>query len=75
MILVGRTASREACCAMHCPTRPSAIGVADDDLELFFFQDLTSVHPYHVDSLLQLSEICKMSEDLQMAAELIGEFR
>ena len=43
-------------------------------LQLFLFQDLTSVHPYHVDSLLQLSEICKMSEDLQMAAELIGEF-
>ncbi|KAM7446044.1 Transcription factor25 [Porites harrisoni] len=28
-------------------------------------------HPYHVDSLLQLSEICKMGEDFQMAAELI----
>lgn len=28
-------------------------------------------HPYHVDSLLQLSEICKMGEDYQMAAELI----
>ncbi|EDO46412.1 predicted protein, partial [Nematostella vectensis] len=28
-------------------------------------------HPYHVDSLLQLSEVCKMGEDYQMAAELI----
>ncbi|KAK2554743.1 Transcription factor 25 [Acropora cervicornis] len=32
-------------------------------------------HPYHVDSLLQLSEICKMGEDYQMAAELIGCYR
>ncbi|PSN57953.1 Transcription factor 25, partial [Blattella germanica] len=28
-------------------------------------------HPYHVDSLIQLSDFCKMSEDLQMAAQLI----
>ncbi|XP_065913883.1 ribosome quality control complex subunit TCF25-like [Dysidea avara] len=29
------------------------------------------MYPYHIDSLIQLSEVCKMSEDLQMAAELI----
>eukprot|EP00118_Oscarella_pearsei_P009265 m.52463 g.52463 ORF g.52463 m.52463 type:complete len:613 (+) comp34210_c0_seq2:12-1850(+) len=28
------------------------------------------MYPYHVDSLLQLSEICKMTDDRQMAAEL-----
>ncbi|KDR12891.1 transcription factor 25 [Zootermopsis nevadensis] len=28
-------------------------------------------HPYHVDALIQLSDLCKMSEDLQMAAQLI----
>ncbi|XP_054275813.1 transcription factor 25 [Macrosteles quadrilineatus] len=27
--------------------------------------------PYHVDALLQLSELCRLSEDLSMAAELI----
>ncbi|XP_049827911.1 transcription factor 25 isoform X1 [Schistocerca gregaria] len=27
-------------------------------------------HPYHVDALIQLSDLCKLSEDLQMAAEL-----
>lgn len=32
---------------------------------------ILNAHPYHVDSLLQLSEICKMGEDYQMAAELI----
>lgn len=32
---------------------------------------ILNTHPYHVDSLLQLSEICKMGEDYQMAAELI----
>lgn len=31
------------------------------------------MYPYHIDSLIQLSEVCKMSEDLPMAAELIGE--
>ena len=36
-------------------------------------QAVLHAHPYHIDSLLQLSEVCKMSEDLQMAAELIGE--
>jgi hypothetical protein len=30
-------------------------------------------HPLHVDSMLQLSEICKMAEDSAMATELIGE--
>lgn len=28
-------------------------------------------HPFHIDSMLQLSEICKMGEDSQMASELI----
>lgn len=28
-------------------------------------------HPYHVDALIQLSELCKLSEDLAMAAELV----
>ncbi|XP_057291980.1 transcription factor 25-like isoform X2 [Hydractinia symbiolongicarpus] len=32
---------------------------------------LLNAHPYHIDSMLQLSEICKMNEDYQMAAELI----
>lgn len=36
-------------------------------------QAILNTHPYHVDSLLQLSEICKMGEDYQMAAELIGQ--
>ena len=40
-----------------------------DDILL---QAILNTHPYHVDSLLQLSEICKMGEDFQMAAELIG---
>lgn len=28
-------------------------------------------HPYHVNALIQLSDLCKLSEDLAMAAELI----
>ncbi|XP_038070196.1 transcription factor 25-like [Patiria miniata] len=32
---------------------------------------LLQMHPYHIDTLLQLSEVCKMSEDRQMAAELV----
>lgn len=30
-----------------------------------------NLHGYHIDSLLQLSEVCKMAEDHQMAAELV----
>ena len=37
-------------------------------------QAILNTHPYHVDSLLQLSEICKMGEDYQMAAELVGQY-
>ncbi|XP_065065286.1 ribosome quality control complex subunit TCF25-like [Rhopilema esculentum] len=33
--------------------------------------DLLNHYPNHIDSLLQLSEVCKISEDHQMAAELI----
>ena len=29
-------------------------------------------HPYHIDTLIQFSDVCKMAEDNQMAAELIG---
>lgn len=32
---------------------------------------LLNMHPYHIDALIQFSDICKMGEDLQMAAELI----
>ena len=46
-------------------------GYCCDDILL---QAILHTHPYHVDSLLQLSEICKMGEDFQMAAELIGGF-
>ena len=42
--------------------------------ELVLFQAILNTHPYHVDSLLQLSEICKMGEDYQMAAELVGQY-
>ncbi|KAJ3662864.1 hypothetical protein Zmor_007185 [Zophobas morio] len=28
-------------------------------------------HPYHIDALIQLSDLCKLSEDLAMAAEFI----
>ena len=42
--------------------------------ELVLLQAILNTHPYHVDSLLQLSEICKMGEDYQMAAELVGQY-
>nr|CAG4651240.1 EOG090X0BCY [Simocephalus serrulatus]SVE94435.1 EOG090X0BCY [Simocephalus serrulatus] len=32
---------------------------------------IVNMHPYHIDSLIQLSDICRMSEDPQMATELI----
>lgn len=37
-------------------------------------QAVLHAHPYHIDSLLQLSEVCKMSEDMQMATELLGRY-
>ena len=36
-----------------------------------FFQQLLNEHPFHIDSMLQLSEICKMGEDSTRAAELV----
>ncbi|XP_017885191.1 transcription factor 25 [Ceratina calcarata] len=30
---------------------------------------IVNAHPYHIDSLLQLAELCKLNEDLAMAAE------
>ena len=44
-------------------------------LDVVLLQAILNTHPYHVDSLLQLSEICKMGEDYQMAAELIGQYQ
>jgi tetratricopeptide (TPR) repeat protein len=45
-----------------------------DAVESFNPDNIAAVlqlYPYHIDSLLQLSEVCKMSEDKQMASELI----
>jgi len=36
-----------------------------------FIVQLLNEHPFHVDSMLQLSDICKMGEDSQMATELV----
>ncbi|XP_018402780.1 PREDICTED: transcription factor 25 [Cyphomyrmex costatus] len=33
--------------------------------------NLANAHPYHIDSLLQVSEICKLTDDLAYAAEFI----
>lgn len=33
--------------------------------------DLLNLYPYHIDALIQFSDVCKMGEDMQMAAELI----
>lgn len=33
--------------------------------------DMANSYPHHIDTLLQVSEICKMSEDVQMAADFI----
>nr|CAD7197798.1 unnamed protein product [Timema douglasi] len=44
-----------------------------DAVETFNPDNVVAVinsHPYHVDALIQLSDMCKLSEDLQMAAEL-----
>ena len=35
------------------------------------FQQLLNEHPFHIDAILQLSDICKMGEDSARAAELI----
>lgn len=38
-----------------------------------FPQLLLQMNPYHVDSLLQLSDVCRMQEDQEMARDLIGK--
>lgn len=35
------------------------------------FQGIINTHPYHVDALLQLSDLCRLSDDLALAAELV----
>lgn len=34
-------------------------------------QSMVNQYPYHVDALIQLSELCKLSEDLATAARLV----
>lgn len=43
-------------------------------LVLFKWQDIVHEYPYHIDSLIQLSEIFRMNEDAQTAVDLLGEF-
>lgn len=45
----------------------------DDTLFLHFLQVLLQFNPYHIDSLLQLSDVCRMQEDQETARDLIGE--
>jgi len=42
-------------------------------LVFLFLQNLCNEFPFHIDTLLQVSEICKMSEDRQAAVEMIGK--
>ena len=35
-------------------------------------QVILHAHPYHIDSLLQMSEVSRLGDDIHMAAELIG---
>ncbi|XP_014262295.2 transcription factor 25 [Cimex lectularius] len=44
---------------------------AVESLNPEFIMRIINSHPYHVDALLQLSDICKLSEDLSMATELV----
>lgn len=37
-------------------------------------QNIVRQYPFHIDSLLQICEICKLSEDWETAAEIIGWF-
>lgn len=46
--------------------------VCDFSLSL---QALLQLNPYHIDSLLQLSDVCRIQEDQEMARDLIGESR
>lgn len=36
-------------------------------------QALLQLNPYHIDSLLQLSDVCRIQEDQETARDLIGE--
>lgn len=38
-------------------------------------QALLQLNPYHIDSLLQLSDVCRIQEDQEMARDLIGEIK
>ena len=38
----------------------------------FLLQSMLNLYPYHIDALLQLNEISRMTEDMQMATDLIG---
>jgi len=40
--------------------------------QVVVLQNLHNEYPYHIDTLLQLSEILKMGDDRQAAAEMIG---
>merc|ERR1719376_677528 len=44
---------------------------AVESIQPDYIVQILNVHPFHIDSMLQLSEICKMGEDSQMATELI----
>ncbi|XP_008304274.1 ribosome quality control complex subunit TCF25 [Stegastes partitus] len=43
----------------------------DRCLLLFSLQALLQLNPYHIDSLLQLSDVCRIQEDQEMARDLI----
>lgn len=40
----------------------------------FHFQNVAQTHPYHIDTIIQLSEVFRMSEDMQIATEFMGSF-
>lgn len=58
----------------HSPAYQKVQCMFWDAVETFDPNSIASIlnkYPYHIDSLLQLSEVCRMGEDVPMAAELI----
>ena len=42
-------------------------------IEILNLKNVLHLCPYHIDSLIQLSEVSRLHDDTQMAAEFIGK--
>ena len=72
MPIKNRKINKELCCQKLTLSGINSV-LYQNHLFISYLQQVLNLRPYHIDSLLQLSDVCRMSDDTAMATDLLGK--